>query len=109
MIPLKALALEEYGDYDSEYCKADNFLNHFELHQREGAAVNVRAYAVGRNLQAIFEEGYSPGKQNHQDERPAVGDMHLLQLQVAIPRKGHTNIGAYQQNDGPNDTPVHYL
>ena len=62
MIPLKALALEEYGDYDSEYCKADNFLNHFELHQREGAAVNVRAYAVGRDLEAIFEEGYSPSE-----------------------------------------------
>ena len=71
MIPLKALTLEEYGDYDSEYCKADNFLNHFELHQVERTSVIYESDAVCRNLGAGFEKCYCLGKQNDENKGAA--------------------------------------
>lgn len=60
VIPMQTLPLEENVGYDGEHAEADAFLNHFELYQVERASVSLETDAVGRNLTAIFKEGYSP-------------------------------------------------
>lgn len=57
---MKLLPLEkEIGD-DAENDERNDFLNNFQLHQREGTAIASKADTVCRYLTTIFEEGYCP-------------------------------------------------
>ena len=71
VIPLQPLSLKEEGDNEGEHCQGDNFLNNFELHQVERTSVIYESDAVCRNLGAVFEKCYCPGKQNDQNKGPA--------------------------------------
>ena len=57
---METLALEHYSYHDGKYCEGNRFLDHFELHEIERAAVSVKTDTVGRNLCAVFKEGNAP-------------------------------------------------
>ena len=94
VVPLECLSFEEHGDYHTEHCETDNLLNDFELHKGERASVDVGANSVCRDLKAVFEEGYAPWEGDDADEGPWCGDIHLLELQMAVPGKCHKDIAA---------------
>ena len=51
----------------------------------------VRTDAVGRHLETVFEEGDPPAREDYFPECLA------SVLQVAIPRKGHEDVGDSEQ------------
>lgn len=93
VVPLQRLAFEEeYGEEredDERYC----FLDYFELHQRECAAVSREAYAVCQHLAAVFGQGNAP-RQQYDDiqRRVAAYYFHLLQLEVPVPCEYHEDV-----------------
>ena len=89
MVPVETLTLEHYRNHDGEYCEGYRFLDHFQLHEVERASVSVEADTVGWYLCAVFKEGHAPREKDHNDERPAGGDLHLLKLEVTVPCKCH--------------------
>ncbi len=60
MIPVQRFAFEKHDCEYGEYHQSDTFLKHFELHQREWAAVTGETYAVGRYLTRILGKSYAP-------------------------------------------------
>ena len=71
---MQMLPLEEQVGYDAEHNQGDDFLNDFELHQRERSAVVDEADSVGRHLAAVFKEGNSPRESYDAEKRPIGGD-----------------------------------
>lgn len=61
MIPMQLLAAEENYCEHCKYYQRDSFLDNFELHQREGTSVTLKAHPVGRYLAGVFEQSYPPG------------------------------------------------
>ena len=92
MVPLDGLALEKEGDNDGENGEGDNLLDHFQLEEIERTAVANETYAVCGNGEAVLEEGYPPGEEDDEDERPSGGYLHFLELKVTVPRKRHENV-----------------
>ena len=72
--------------------EGDDFLNHLELHGSEAAVAD----AVGRYLEAVFEEGDAPA---HDDDLP---QRLILKLQVPVPGNRHENVGANEKNNCPH-------
>ena len=107
MIPVNRLTTEHESDYYSKNCKGDNFLNYFELHKVERAAVAGETDSVGRNGEAVFEEGDTPRKQDHQNERPAGGNLHFIQFQMPLPGECHKDVGEHQHQNCPNS--LHFV
>ena len=106
MVPLHGLALEKEGDDDGEDGQGDHLLDHLELHQVEGTAVPVEADAVRRNGEAVLEEGDAPREEDDEDERPAGGDLHLLEFEMTVPGECHEDVRKDEHDDGP-DTLLH--
>ena len=106
MVPLQGLALEQEGDDDREDGQGDDFLDDLELHQVEGTAVAVEADAVGRDGEAVLEKSDAPGEEDDEDERPAGGNLHLLEFEMAVPRERHEDVRKDEHDDGP-DTLLH--
>jgi len=52
------------------------------------------ADTVGRNLKAVFRKRYQPAYKDY----PYKG--FILEFQMAVPGKGHKDIGNRQKNDG---------
>ena len=102
MVPLHGLALEKEGDDDGEDGQGDHFLDHFELHQVEGTAVAVEADPVRRDGEAVLEEGDAPREEDDEDERPAGGDLHLLEFEMTVPRECHEDVREHEHDDGPD-------
>ncbi len=99
MVPFQTLALKhEMGD-DGEDNQTYALLDDFELHQTEGTAVAVEAYAVGRHLAAVFEEGDSPREGYDTDERPVARNASALKFQVAIPSQCHEDVAQNQEQN----------
>lgn len=70
VVPVDLFAGEdEHGD-DGEDCQRDGFLNHFQLEQREGAAVLLITHAVGGYHEYILNQCYSPGEEDDREQRP---------------------------------------
>ena len=105
MVPLNGLSLEQEGNNYRKDSKGNHFLDNFELHEVERTAVTLESNPVGRNGEAVFEERNSPGKQDNQDQRPARGDFHFLQFEMAVPRERHEDIRENEHEDGPE--PLH--
>lgn len=84
---------------DYEYGEGDHLLDHLELQQGEATTVPIEADAVGRYLEAIFEEGDEPADQDHTDQGQLAEPAVLGQLQVAVPCKRHKDVGDDQQPD----------
>lgn len=101
MIPLDGLAFEHQGADQGEYGKRDAFLYYFELHQAEGASVDVGAYPVGRHHGGIFKEGDTPRGEYYEDERPPVIDVEFGELELSVPGNSHEYIGDNQEQNSP--------
>ena len=65
-------ALEDSGNNDCEDDERHCLLNDLELHQREWAAIDLRADAVGWDHERIFEQCHSPAHEDDKDERPVL-------------------------------------
>ena len=89
VVPGDALA-EIHGGKNAENREGDDFLNGFQL----GGGEVAEADAVGRNLKAVFEEGYAPAQEYGAYPRKG------MVAQVAIPCVGHEDIGADEQDNG---------
>ena len=89
MVPVQLLPLEAYHGNDGEYAYRDNFLYHLQLHERVGASVDVGAYGVGWDEQAVFQSGHEPREEHDQRQGPRVAYVVLAQQQVAVPCEGH--------------------
>jgi len=96
VVPVERLALEQDGGEHGKHNQGDDFLYDLELHQREGAAVAYKADAVGRNLAGIFGQRNAPRKEDDAKQGPVVNLVHFLKLEVAVPGKGHENVGYNQ-------------
>ena len=71
----------------------DDFLNRFEL----GGGEFVRADAIGRHLEAVFEKGdASTGEDNLPERFAAI-------FQMAVPCERHEDVGNCQQQDGAHE------
>ena len=107
MVPVNRLTLENEHHYQREDGERYSFLNHLELQEVERSAVSRKADAVSRHREAVFEECDSPRKKDDQNQRPARGNLHFAQFEMAIPGECHKNIRSNQHQNSPN--PVHYL
>ena len=99
MVPLKRFVIEDGRRDDGKDGQRDGFLNHLELHQGERASVNAAAYGIGGNHEEVFDEGDTPGGENHQNQRPVGADVHFFELEVAVPGSGHEDVTDNQEND----------
>ena len=96
MIPSELHVKGHHAEKD-EYAERNDFLNHLELHEREGPAVFDKTNSVGRHLQAVFEKRNRPTECDDGNHRPLVEPLKLGQFQMAIPSKRHEDIAAYQK------------
>ena len=60
MVPVQVGALEHDVGDDAEDGQRDALLDDLQLDEVEGTAVLDKAYAVGRYLTAVLEEGDAP-------------------------------------------------
>ena len=102
MVPLDGLPFEKEGDNYREDGERNHLLDHLQLHQVERSAVALEADPVGRDGKAVLEESDAPGKQDDQDKRPARGDFHFLQLEMAVPGERHEDVREDKHYDGPD-------
>lgn len=100
VVPLDGLAFENEGDDEGEDDEGDAFLDDLELHEREGAAGDLGTYAVGGDHETVLEQGHAPREEDDGNEGPVGDELHLLKLEVAVPRKCHEDIGAYEHHYG---------
>ena len=80
MVPVEGLSLEDEQDDYREDRKGDHFLDDLELDEVERTAVLGVTDAVGRDGEAVLEEGDAPGEQDDQDERPARRNLHFTEF-----------------------------
>lgn len=91
---MQMLTLEEDVGDDTEHNQGDDFLNNFQLHQREWSAVIDETDTVRRHQEAVLYAGYHPRKANYGNQRPVGRDACLIEFQVSVPRKCHEDIAA---------------
>lgn len=109
MVPVKGFSLEEEGDDQSEHDQRDDLLDDFQLKKAERAAVAREAEPVGRHLGTIFKKSHTPGEEDNQNQRPVRGNLHFLQLQVAVPSESHEYVGQHQQQNSSYSSHIgHY-
>ena len=89
IVPAQLLLQVKHGK-DGEDAEGDYFLNGLEL--RGGELIG--ADAVGRDLEAVFEKGDAPAGDDDFPERLAAV------FEVAVPGKGHEDVGNRQQDYG---------
>jgi hypothetical protein len=94
VVPLYFLAEIEDRE-DGEDRESDDFLNGLQLRGAEF----IRANAIRRNLEAVFEKSNSPA---HQDHFPKSGS---AEPEVAVPGKGHEDIRNGEKDDGSHVFP----
>ena len=99
VVPVKRLSLEKNVYDNGEHAETYAFLYDLQLYQRERATVADEAYAVGRHLATILEQGYSPRKGYHAYERPLGRHAGVLQLKMPVPGERHENVAQYEQDD----------
>ena len=100
VVPVEGFALETKGHDDGEYYQGDDFLQNLQLNQGEGAAVVQKADAIGGHLTHVFKQGDAPREEDDGYEGPVATDTRFLQLQVAVPGKGHKDVGQDKQENG---------
>ena len=100
VVPADGLAFEDGGHDDGEDHQRDALLYDFELHEGEGTTGDLRANAVGGNHEGVLKEGHAPREDNDGNERPVFDDIHLLEFEIAVPCKGHEDIGADKHEHG---------
>jgi len=100
VVPAELEMEGQHGETDEDH-QGDDLLNDLELHKGEGSAIGIKTYTVGRYLQAILKQGYSPRHEDNQDEGCMVGDeMHILHLKMTVPSQRHKDIGRQKKKYG---------
>lgn len=94
---MQALSLEEEARNKGENHQRDDFLNHLQLHKREGSAIGVIADTVGRYGEAVLNKSDAPRERDDRDEGPVGTDARLLQAQVAVPGQRHEDVACEQK------------
>ena len=92
MIPMECFALEHAHSNNGENGQRNNFLNNFQLEKRKRSAIANKADSVARHLKAIFKESQAPGEKYHTYQWPTVGNLHLAEFQMSVPRKRHEDV-----------------
>ena len=92
VIPAQVGAEVESGK-DAEHDEGDDLLNDLELNGREAFGAD----AVGGHLEAVFKESNAPADD---DDLP---EGFVAELQVAIPGKGHEDVGDDEKDYCPHD------
>ena len=95
VVPADGLAFEHCGHDDGEHGEGDGLLDDFELHERERTSVDLCAYTVGGNHEAVLKKSQSPRAEDDEDKGPVGVDFQLGEFEVAVPGKSHKDIGAY--------------
>lgn len=75
--------------------KRDDFLYALQL----GGRVDRVADPIGRHRETIFNKGNTPAHQNGEHHGPS------LELEIAVPRECHEDVGAREQQDGQDVGP----
>lgn len=91
VVPVQPVAKVKRRE-DAKDCQRNHLLDHLQLLRRKG----LRTDPVGRHLQAVLKESDAPTDKDHLPQR------NLAKLQVPVPRKGHKDIRADQQQNGPH-------
>ena len=99
MVPLKGFVVENGCCDDRKYRQGDGFLDDLELHEGERPSVNAAAYGICGNHEEVFDEGNTPRRENHQNQRPVGADVHFFEFEVAVPGGGHKDVTDNQEND----------
>jgi hypothetical protein len=92
VIPAEFFSEIGHGE-DGENSERDNFLNCFEL----GGGEFIRANAIGRDLEAIFEKSNSPTGENDFPESFAAV------FEVTVPGEGHKDVGHGEKKNGAHE------
>ena len=108
MVPLEGFGAEQGDSQGGEHRDGNGLLDDFQLHEAEGPAVDAAPDVVGGNHEEVFDEGDTPAGENHEDQRPVGADVHLLQLEVAVPGKGHEEVADDEEDDG-DDSGFHFV
>jgi len=91
VVPAQVLA-EIERDEDTEDDERNDFLNYLELHGGEA----VCADAIGRDLEAVFEQGNAPTDQDDLPERL------VAKAEVTVPGEGHEDVGDDEKDHSPH-------
>lgn len=100
MVPLEGFGAEQGDSQGGEHRDGNGLLDNLQLHEAEGSAVDAAPDVVGGNHEEVFDEGDTPAGENHEDQRPVGADVHLLQLEVAVPGEGHEEVADDEEDDG---------
>ena len=60
MIPAQVKVLKSYQREDAEGDEGDNLLSHLQLNERERAAVALKSYTVGGDLESVLQQRHAP-------------------------------------------------
>ena len=107
VVPLECFSAEHGDSHGGEHRDGNGLLDDLQLHEAEGPAVDAAPDVVGGNHEEVFDEGDTPAGENHEDQRPVGADVHLLQLEVAVPGKGHEEVADDEKDDG-DDSGFHF-
>ena len=107
VIPLEGFGAEHGDGHGGEHREGNGFLDNLQLHQAVGPAVDAAPDVVGGNHEEVLDECHTPGGENDKDQRPVGADVHFLQLQVAVPGKGHEEVADDEEDDG-DDSCFHF-
>jgi len=93
VVPAQMVAEVERCEYAKDH-QRDDLLDDLELDGREAGGAD----SVGRDLQQVLKESYTPADQNDLPQRL------LAELQVAVPSKRHEDVGEDEKNNGPHNS-----
>lgn len=102
VVPPQGVRFHEDDGEDREDQQGDDFLDHFELPDREGASQLGAADAVGRDLETVFEQGDPPAEQDDGQHPEAL--YFGFESDMPVPSQCHKGIGKDQQGDGGEGT-----
>ena len=91
---MQGFASEACYGVDGEDHEGYDLLYNLQLEQGERTSVATETIVVGRNHEAVFHQCQTPRYEYDDIQRcVAVQDVHILQLQVSVPCKGHEYVG----------------
>lgn len=98
MVPAQGVRLHENQCEQREDRERDHLLDDFQFPDRERPAELRRPDAVGRNLEAVFEQGDAPAEQY--DGQYAEAFELGFECDVAVPGERHESVRQDEQGDG---------
>ena len=98
VVPAQGVRLHENQREQREDRERDHFLDDFQLPDRERPAELRRPDAVGRNLEAVFEQGDAPAQQD--DRQHAEAFEFRFECDMPVPCERHEGVRYDEQGDG---------